>query len=275
MCQLIPSVTHTLLTVFTYNHNIPIDLNKPILSSLTKTTAYKNETELGVAIKKSGIDRNKLFVTTKLQSLHGDVSRAFAGSLARLGLEYVDLYLIHAPFGASSPEHLQQVWGDLEAIHASGRARSIGVSNFSVADLKAILQTARTRPVMNQIEYHPYLQHASDGLLPFCRENNIAVAAYGPLTTVTKAKPGPCDDVYAELARKYGVEEGEVALRWCIDQGIVAITTSANEQRLMSYMNRLPRFKLTPREIERIAEAGKEKHYRAYWTNKFAADDRR
>lgn len=275
MCQVIPSVTHTPLTVFTYNHNILIDLNKPILSSLTKTTAYKNETELGVAIKKSGIDRNKLFVTTKLQSLHGDVSRAFAGSLARLGLEYVDLYLIHAPFGASSPEHLQQVWGDLEAIHASGRARSIGVSNFSVADLKAILQTARTRPVMNQIEYHPYLQHASDGLLPFCRENNIAVAAYGPLTTVTKAKPGPCDDVYAELARKYGVEEGEVALRWCIDQGIVAITTSANEQRLMSYMNRLPRFKLTPREIERIAEAGKEKHYRAYWTNKFAADDRR
>ncbi|KAK5636719.1 hypothetical protein RRF57_012431 [Xylaria bambusicola] len=237
--------------------------------------SYKNETELGIAIKKSGIDRSKLFVTTKLQSIHGDVSRSFAASLARLDLSYVDLYLIHAPFGASSPEHLQKVWAELEAIQASGRARSIGVSNFSVADLKAILQTARTPPVLNQVEFHPYLQHASDGLLPFCRENNIAVAAYGPLTAVTKAKPGPCDDIYAELAKKYGVEEGEVALRWCIDQGIVAITTSASEQRLKAYMNKLAAFKLTPKEIERISEEGKKKHFRGYWTKKFAADDKR
>ncbi|KAI0970939.1 aldo/keto reductase [Xylaria arbuscula] len=237
--------------------------------------SYKNETELGAAIKKSGVDRSKLFVTTKLQNTTGDVPHAFAASLARLGLDYVDLYLIHAPFSATSPEHLQKTWADLEAIQASGRARSIGVSNFAVEHLKTILQTARVPPALNQIEYHPYLQHSSDKLLQFCRENNIAVAAYAPLTAVTKAKPGPVDAIYAELARKYGVEEGDVALRWCIDQGIVAITTSASEQRLQGYMNKLPAFKLTPREIETIAAEGEKKHFRGFWTNRYAADDRR
>ncbi|KAI0534295.1 aldo/keto reductase [Xylaria digitata] len=235
--------------------------------------SYKNETELGAAIKQSGVDRSKLFVTTKLQNVNKDVAASFAASLQRLGLTYVDLYLIHAPFSASSPEHLQQTWRELEAIQASGRARSIGVSNFSVENLKAILQTARVVPAINQIEYHPYLQHDPDDLLRFCREKQIAVAAYGPLTAVTKAKPGPCDEVYAALAKKYGVGEAEVALRWCIDQGIVAITTSANEQRLQGYMNRLPAFKLTPREIESIAEEGKKKRYRGFWSNRYAADD--
>ncbi|KAI1312693.1 aldo/keto reductase [Xylaria venustula] len=237
--------------------------------------SYKNETELGAAIKKSGVDRSKLFVTTKLQSLAGDAPSAFAASLARLGLDYVDLYLIHAPFSATSPEHLQKAWADLEAIQASGRARSIGVSNFAVEHLKTILQTARVPPALNQIEYHPYLQHSPDKLLQFCREKSIAVAAYAPLTAVTKAKPGPVDAIYAELARKYGVEEADIALRWCIDQGIVTITTSANEQRLKGYLNKLPAFKLTPKEIETIAAEGEKKHFRGFWTNKYAADDRR
>jgi diketogulonate reductase-like aldo/keto reductase len=221
------------------------------------------------------VDRSKLFVTTKLQRLDGDVTAAFAASLVRLGLAYVDLYLIHAPFRASSPAQLQKVWADLEAIQASGRARSIGVSNFSVAQLETILQTARVPPAVNQIEFHPYLQHTPDRLLEFCREKKIAVEAYGPLTAVTKAKPGPCDGIYAELAKKYGVEETDVALRWCIDQGIVAITTSSNEQRLQQYMNRLPAFKLTPKEVERVAEEGIKKHFRGFWTKNYALDDRR
>ncbi|KAI1427546.1 aldo/keto reductase [Xylaria sp. FL1777] len=237
--------------------------------------SYKNETELGAAIKKSGIDRSKLFVTTKLQSMRRDIPTSFAASLGRLGLTYVDLYLIHAPFSAPSPAHLQQTWAALEAIQASGQARSIGVSNFGVAELETILQTARIPPAVNQIEFHPYLQHAADGLLEFCRAKNIAVAAYGPLTAVTRARPGPCDAAYARLAGKYGVSEADVALRWCIDQGVVAITTSSNEQRLEGYMNKLPAFKLTPKEIEEIAEEGKKKHFRGYWTNRFAADDRR
>ncbi|KAI1121781.1 aldo/keto reductase [Nemania abortiva] len=235
--------------------------------------SYKNEAELGAAIKEAGVDRCKLFVTTKLQNMNMDVAASFAASLAALDLDYVDLYLIHAPFSASSPEHLQKTWAALEAIQASGRARSIGVSNFSVADLKTVLETARVKPVANQIEYHPYLQHESDGLLPFCRTQNIAVVAYGPLTAITRARPGPCDDVYAELARKYGVPETDVALRWCIDQGVVVVTTSASEERLQGYMTRVPAFKLTPKEIEDIAAEGRKKNFRAFWKNRYAVDD--
>ncbi|KAI2631589.1 aldo/keto reductase [Xylaria nigripes] len=236
---------------------------------------YKNEAELGAAIQKSGVDRSKLFVTTKLQTMRTDVAAAFAASLERLGLSYVDLYLIHAPYSASSPEQLQKTWAELEAIQASGRARSIGVSNFTVSNLETILKTARVTPAMNQIEYHPYLQHDPDGLLEFCRANNIAIAAYGPLTAITKASGGPCDAVYAELAAKYGVSEADVALRWCIDQGIAAITTSASEHRLQGYLDALSTFQLTSSEIERIGVEGKKKHFRAYWTDKIAADDRR
>lgn len=237
--------------------------------------AYRNETELGAAIKRSGVPRDKLFVTTKLQSTHTDVAGAFASSLARLDLAYVDLYLIHSPFGASSPSQLQETWAALEAIQASGKARSIGVSNFSTSDLATVLATARVVPAVNQIEYHPYLQHGPDGLLAFCRERGIAVAAYGPLTAVTRARPGPCDDVYVALARRHGVSEALVALRWCVDQDVVAVTTSANEARLSGYVAALPTFRLSAEEIEEIGAAGEKRHFRGYWTNMFAADDRR
>jgi diketogulonate reductase-like aldo/keto reductase len=163
----------------------------------------------------------------------------------------------------------------MEALKESGRARSIGVSNFLREHLETVLQTARHPPVVNQIEYHPYLQHAEGQLLDFHREKGIAVEAYSPLTAVTKAAPGPVDAVYERVAKKYGVTPGEVALRWCLDQGIVAVTTSSNEQRLQEWRQRLPLFKLTPKEVGEIAEAGLGKHFRGFWNKEFKEDDRR
>jgi diketogulonate reductase-like aldo/keto reductase len=160
----------------------------------------------------------------------------------------------------------------MEAIHASGRAKSIGVSNFLQPDLEAVLATAKVPPAINQVEYHPYLQHGD--LIPFHKKHNIATAAYGPLTAATKAKPGPLDQTYEQLAKKYGVSEAEIAIRWCIDQGIVALTTSDKEQRLRQYL-KISEFKLTPKEIETISELGQEKHFRGFWNVKYAADDRR
>jgi len=236
---------------------------------------YGNEEELGAAIKAAGVPREKLFVTTKATAKLGrKLEESFSVSLRKLGLDYVDLYLIHSPFWASDEEEeLQDKWAQMEAIKESGRAKSIGVSNYLQSHLESILKTAKIPPATNQIEYHPYLQH--EHLLEFLRENDIAVSAYAPLAALTRAAPGPVDETYKELAKKYGVTEGEIALRWCIDQGIVALTTSSNEQRLQSYASKIPSFKLTQKEIGKISELGNQKHYRGFWTRNFAADDRR
>ena len=213
-------------------------------------------------------------MTTKTSCRAGEsVETAFSRSLAKLGLDYVDLYLLHSPFWASDPQEQQAKWAEMEAIKESGRARSIGVSNYLQKDLEPILAVAKHPPVVNQIEYHAYLQHGD--LLSYLRENKIAVAAYGPLTPVTRAAPGPADEAHERLAHKYGVTAADVALRWCLDQGIIVITTSSSEQRLQHYMRALPSFKLTPKEVGEIAEAGKGKHYRGFWTNKYDANDRR
>lgn len=201
------------------------------------------------------------------------VGEAFNNSLAKLKLDYVDLYLIHSPFFAKTPEELQQAWADMEAIKASGRAKSIGVSNYLQDHLETILQTAKIPPAVNQIEYHPYLQHGD--LIDFCRSKDIAIESYASLSAITKAPGGPVDPIYKALAKKYGVSDAEIALRWCLDQGIVTITTSGNEQRLHMFLSDLPAFKLTPKDVKDIAEAGQHKHYRGFWTNEFADDDRR
>jgi diketogulonate reductase-like aldo/keto reductase len=210
-------------------------------------------------------------VTTKISGTKvQDTKEAFELSLKKLQLDYVDQYLIHAPFFAKSPEDLQKKWADMEAIHATGKAKTIGVSNFLKADLEAILKTAKIIPAISQIEYHPYLQHRD--LIDFQRKHNIATSAYAPLTAVIRAKPGPLDGTYEHLARKYGVTPGEIALRWIIDQGIVALTTSGSEQRLKGYQ-KIAQFKLTPKEVDEIAEIGKQKNFRWFWRHKFAADD--
>ncbi|TLS23073.1 uncharacterized protein PpBr36_06286 [Pyricularia pennisetigena] len=236
--------------------------------------AYGNEEELGLAVKESGLPRESLFITTKTSCRPGvTAQQSLDASLKRLQLDYVDLFLIHSPFWAKSPEELQAKWAEMEALKEAGKAKSIGVSNFLEEHLETILKTAKVPPAINQIEYHPYLQHGD--LLDYHRKQNIATSAYGPLTAITNAKGGPVDGKYDELAKKYGVTPGEIALRWCIDQGVVAITTSAKEDRLEALQKRIPSFKLTPKEVQEISELGNQKHHRGFWNNKFAADDRR
>ncbi|ORY07173.1 aldo-keto reductase family 1 member C13 [Clohesyomyces aquaticus] len=232
---------------------------------------YKTEPELGIAIKESGVPREKLYVVTKVIVNISDIENALKTSLKKLQLDYVDLYLIHAPFFAKSDEELQCTWATMEALQKSGLAKSIGVSNYLPQHLEAVLKTAKVTPACNQIEFHPYLQHPA--LLDFHKKHGIATTAYGPLTAATKAKPGPADDFLAALSKKYAVSEGEISLRWCIDQDIVAITTSSKEQRLSDYL-RAATFKLTPAEIKQLNELGQQKHFRGFWQDKFDKDDR-
>jgi len=235
---------------------------------------YKTEPELGLAIKESGADRSKLYVVTKVLPSIEDPEAALKTSLKKLQLDYVDLYLIHAPFfadGGKDEVRLQKAWASLEKLKEAGLTKSIGVSNYLPSHLDATLKTAKIVPAINQIEFHPYLQHPE--LLAYHKKHGIATSAYGPLSAVTKAKPGPIDDFTAALAKKYAVSEGEIALRWCIDQDIVAITTSGKEQRLSDYL-RAATFKLTPEEVRYIVEKGQEKHYRGFWNHIFKEGDR-
>lgn len=190
----------------------------------------------------------------------------------------MDLYLIHSPFFAEGdPKVHQAKWAEVEAIQASGRAKSVGVSNYIQEDLDAVLETAKVKPAINQIEFHPYLQHITDGgkekLLDYHREKGIAVSGYAGLTAITKAAPGPVDGAYARLAKKYNVTEGDVALRWTLDQGVVAITTSSREERLKEYVDKLPSFKLTSKEVKEISDLGLKKHFRGFWKNQYDDDD--
>ncbi|PYI31011.1 ketoreductase [Aspergillus indologenus CBS 114.80] len=223
---------------------------------------YGTEPELGLAIKESGVIREDLFVTTKVNANIADIPGA------------IDLrhpYLIHSPFFAESDDDLQKAWAAMERVKAAGKARSIGVSNFLQEHLEAILSTATTPPSINQVEFHPYLQHGN--LLEFHRDRGITTASYGPLTPINRARGGPLDQMLSGLAKKYAVSEGEILLRWVIDCGSVAITTSSKESRLSSYLRALT-FKLTPKEVNELSRLGQQAHFRAFWRNKFAPSDR-
>jgi diketogulonate reductase-like aldo/keto reductase len=248
-----------------YPMSVYVITNEPLV--------YGNEEELGEAIKAGGVPREQLYVTTKIPAeKKGSAIDSFDVSLKKLGLDYVDLYLIHGPWFAETDEDLQKRWAELEQIKESGKAKSIGVSNFLQVHLEAILKTAKVKPAINQIEYHPYLQHGD--LLDFHKKHDIAVSAYAPLTPIVTAKGGPVDPLYTKLAEKYGVTESEVGLRWVIDQDIIALTTSNKVERLEGYLSKLPKFKLTQDEIAEISKLGAEKHFRGFWKNKFDENDR-
>lgn len=187
---------------------------------------YGNERAVGNAIRSFGLPREGLFITTKLWNedmRSGKQMEAFERSLVRLGLDYVDLYLIHWPV-----EGFERSWEMLEAIQKSGRARAIGVSNFTTQNLDTLLARGGVTPAVNQVESHPYL--AQKGLLEYCVGKGIACQAWGPLGG--QGAPLLNDPVVAEIARKHDVTPAQVILRWDLQRGVTPLVKSADRERI-------------------------------------------
>ncbi len=193
--------------------------------SIDTAALYGNERGVGQAVRNSGVPRKDLFVTTKVwnDDLREDrVEAAFEESLARLDLEYVDLYLIHWPVEGK----FVSAWKVMEKIYRSGRAKAIGVSNFLIPQLEALLPAAEIVPTVNQIEFHPYLQSTS--LQQYCRERNIRLTAWSPLMQGTLLE----DPVIQKIAEKQGKTPAQIVLRWDLQSGVITIPKSSRVERM-------------------------------------------
>ena len=186
---------------------------------------YGNEADVGAAVRESGIPRAQLFVTTKLwndDQGYDAALAAFDRSLAKLGLDYVDLYLIHWPVAGKRKDS----WRALEKLKADGRARHIGVSNFLVPHLEELLGDAKELPAVNQIEVHPFLQHRETRA--FCKKHEIVVEAYSPLTSGQKLD----DPAISAVRKRVGRSNAQVLLRWGVQHGLVVLPKSTHDKRI-------------------------------------------
>jgi diketogulonate reductase-like aldo/keto reductase len=216
--------------------------------SIDTAAIYENERGTGRGLAASGVPRDELFVTTKLWNAdqgHDSTLRAFDKSLERLGLDHVDLYLIHWPV----PDHDKYVetWKAFEKIHAEGRAKAVGVSNFNPAHLQRLLEETGTVPAVNQIELHPHLQQG--GPRAFHAEHGIATEAWSPLG---QGKELLEEAALRSLAEKYGRSPAQIVLRWHLQTGNVVIPKSVTPSRIRENIDVFD-FELDAGDLEKIA----------------------
>jgi diketogulonate reductase-like aldo/keto reductase len=213
---------------------------------------YGNERGVGIAIKKSGIPRNEIFITSKVWNSdqgYQTTFDAFEESIERLGTDYIDLYLIHWPKGELSVE----TWKALEEIYARGRVKAIGVSNFLVHHLEMLLPHCKIVPMVNQVEFHPFLQQPS--LQHFCTSHQIQLEAWSPIMK------GKVNDIplLQILGVKYGKTPVQLTLRWELQKQIVTIPKSVHYDRILSNAN-VYDFEISSEDMLKIDKL--DKHYR-------------
>jgi diketogulonate reductase-like aldo/keto reductase len=204
---------------------------------------YSNEESVGKAIRESGIPREEIFVTTKLWPTDFlNPEEAFERSFKKLNLEYVDLYLIHFPVLLSG----ERVWNTFEKLYAEKRVRAIGVSNYSVKDLSELLATCSVPPAVNQVRFNPF--DYKKELLEFCKEKNIVVEAYSPLTQGRDLS----NPVIVATAQAHKKSPAQIMIRWALQQGTVVIPKSSKKERIEEN-SQVFDFELNSEEMKNIA----------------------
>ncbi|HPZ00911.1 MAG TPA: aldo/keto reductase, partial [Clostridiales bacterium] len=208
--------------------------------------AYFNEADVGAAIRESGIPREDLFITTKLwiqDAGYEAAKEAFQTSLAKLGLDYLDLYLIHQPFG-----DYYGAWRAMEELYEEGKIRAIGVSNFAPDRLTDLAVHARIQPMVNQVELHPFF--AQEKALQNMRDLGVVPEAWGPLA---EAKPELfTNETLTAMAEKYGKTVAQVVLRWNVQRGVVIIPKTVKKSRMEENLD-IWDFCLTPEEMDAVS----------------------
>jgi diketogulonate reductase-like aldo/keto reductase len=183
--------------------------------------AYGNEESVGRALHDSGVPREEVFITTKFYPAHRDPAAEAENSLRRIGVDQVDLYIIHWPQGGPS-----WAWPGMERARELGYARSIGVSNFSVGELEEVTATASVAPAVNQAQFSPFEYRRA--LLEACRQRGIALEAYSPLGTGRHLS----NESVSRIAQRAGCTPAQVLLRWCLQHDLPVITKSTHRERI-------------------------------------------
>lgn len=183
--------------------------------------AYGNEESVGRALRESGVPREDVFITTKFYPARDDPAAEVERSLERLGVDQVDLYIIHWPQGGPT-----WAWPGMERAHEQGFARSIGVSNFDVRELGEVMAVAQIPPVVNQVQFSPLKYRRK--LLAACEERGVALEAYSPLGTGRHLS----DERVRRIAERVGRTPAQVLLRWCLERDLVVIPKSTHRERI-------------------------------------------
>ncbi|MBS4196270.1 aldo/keto reductase [Lederbergia citri] len=197
--------------------------------SIDTAAGYRNETGVGTAIKQSGITREELFITTKLANSdqgYESTLRAFEESRQKLGLEYIDLYLIHWP----GKTKFVETWKAFEKLQKDGYIRAIGVSNFNIHHLETLKQNSDVIPAVNQVEFHPLLNQQE--LRQYCKNAGIQLEAWTPIMKGNLDLPQ-----LTELAEKHGKTPAQIVLRWDLQNGVVTIPKSVHKERIQENAN--------------------------------------
>lgn len=215
--------------------------------------AYGNEKGVGAGIRQSGLKREEIFVTSKLRNAdHGYKATldAFDLTMEKLGLEYLDLYLIHWPNPVQFRTHWEAAtagtWAAFEELYKKGKIKAIGVSNFMPHHIDTLMKTAKIKPMVNQLKLCPSVTQPE--AVEYCRKNGIVVEAYSPFGTGGIFK---VEEMW-RLADKYGKTIGQICLRWCLQKGFVSLPKSANPMRIKANTEIFD-FELTDKDIDLIS----------------------